>query len=378
MGHKEDIMKIDKLRLLAHNYVENFYTINDEEHDENMKWKAVQCFQDNFTFDCDNFSEMLKASFAECSILLDNAFVCPTHGMIQLAKYDEVATKELFMDLFADDGGDINVRQTRIVKFVDDANALLEKYAAGKWKYRQEFRSALFYLVFYKPGENYFYKASQSQPLLRYLEFGTELGSGKSFSLSEYYRQCDVVRNAISEDEELISMNKNRYNDSQRDVGDDLRILVFDLMYSGQVYGFYQYCDYSKAPSSKSSSKSKKDRQAQEFKEKTQELETLQNQLNNLLVEMDNIPDINLDGLTVSHRRFGEGVVSQNESYLNVKFEERESVFALPGALADGFLSVGNHELVGLAVKQGNSINQAKNLSNKIRTLEGYLSNLNY
>ncbi len=171
----------------------------------------------------------------------------------------------------------------------------------------------------------------------------------------------------------MINTNMKRYSDSQRDVGDNLHILVFDLMYSGQVYGLYPYENFTRSKASKSSARNIKERQAEEYKEKTKELEDLKNQLAELQAKLDAIPEIVLDGECVYHKKFGTGKVAQTGSYIIVTFDNKEAKFALPGAVADGFLTIQDQEKTDNAILQRDYIKQAKMLSYRIREIEAWL-----
>ena len=112
---------------------------------------------------------MFKESVSKTSNLINNHIVPPANGIIKLAERPEVAEeiRSSFRELFyTDDSGNIDQRQDRIERFSDSVNVLLDKYEPGKWKYRQDFRSVLFYLNLFAPGENYLYKATQAREFM--------------------------------------------------------------------------------------------------------------------------------------------------------------------------------------------------------------------
>ena len=75
--------------------------------------------------------------------------------------------------------------------------------------------------------------------------------------------------------------------------------------------------------------------------EKTRaELESLEEELVKAQIELDAIPEINLEGQNVKHRMFGKGLISkQTGSYIEVAFAEKTSKFILTTAFIGGFLS---------------------------------------
>ena len=219
-------MNIERLNGIIDSYIDQFDVLNNEEHFENMKWVAVYHYKNNFDINASDFYEMFKFAMSESSIIINNGTVQPVNGILKLIAHEPDTMRGLFAMLYEDDGGDLDKRQGRVERFVDEANKLLEKYERGKWKYKQDFRSVLAYLVFYKPEENYFYKSSQSQPFFRHLEYGEEIGYGQYFKLSRYYRMCDEVRDYLSTHDALIA----KHNERWRVVGnteDNLHILTY-------------------------------------------------------------------------------------------------------------------------------------------------------
>ncbi len=331
-------MNSERLNKLIGIYIDKFDMINNEEHDENMKWKAVYHFKNNFDIDAPNFYEMFKYAMSESSIIINNGTVQPVNGILKLISHEEDTMRGLFAMLFEDDGGDIDKRQDRIEHFVEESNKLLEKYERGKWKFKQDFRSALAYLMFYKPEENYFYKSSQCQPFFRYLEYGEEIGYGQYFKLSRYYRMCDEVRMALANHQELMDTHNTRWN-VVGNTEDDLHILTFDLIYCSIVYSFYEFDKYTRIIR-----KSKADIEQEELEaaieNKRTELESLEVDLTNEQNKLDAIPEINIEGQEVKHKMFGKGkVVKQNGTYIEVEFASKTSKFIITMAFINGFLS---------------------------------------
>lgn len=331
-------MNTNRLNNLIDIYIDKFDVINNDDHNENMKWKAIYHYKNNFDINAPDFYEMFKYAMSESSIIINNGTVQPVNGILKLITYDEDTVRNLFAMLYADDGGDLDNRQDRIERFVDEANKLLEKYERGKWKYKQDFRSVLLYLVFYKPEENYFYKSNQCKPFFRYLEYGEEIGYGQYFKLSRYYRMCDEVRSAIANHQELMDKHSQRWS-KVGNPEDDLHILTFDLIYCSIVYSFYEFDKYTRIIR-----KSKADIEQEQLEAsieiKRKELETLEGDLERERVGLDAIPEVNIEGQTVKHKMFGFGkVIKQNGSYIEVEFLSKTSKFIVTMAFVNGFLT---------------------------------------
>ena len=331
-------MNLQRLRKLIDIYIDKFEILTNNNCDENMKWRAMHHFKENFDLNAPDFYEMFKYAMSESSIIINNWTVQPINGILKLITHEEDTMRGLFAMLYEDDSGDLDKRQDKIEYFVEETNKLLEKYERGKWKYKQDFRSVLAYLAFYKPEENYLYKSSQCQPFFRYLEYGEEIGYGQYFKLSRYYRMCDEVRQAISEHQELIVTHNTRW-DKVQDPQDDLHILTFDIIYCSIVYNFYEFENYTKI-TRKSKSDLEQERLEVEIDNKRIELEELEAELTKAQTEFDEIPEINLEGQNVKHRMFGKGLVTkQTGSYIEVVFASKTSKFILTTAFIGGFLS---------------------------------------
>ena len=331
-------MNVERLNNLINTYIDNFNLINDDEHFENMKWRAIYHFKKHFDLHAANFYEMFKEAMSMSGIVINNGTVQPVNGILKLITHEEDTMRKLFAMLYEDDGGDLDKRQDKIKRFVDETTRLLDKYERGKWKYSQDFRSVLAYLTFYKPEENYLYKSSQCKPFFRYLEFDEELGHGDYFKLSRYYRMCDEVRYALSKHPDLMKKHETRW-DMVKNPQDDLHILTFDIIYCSIVYEFYEHQKYNKIIR-KSKFDLEQELLMEKIENKKNELDAMEIEFADAQTKLDEIPEINLEGQTVKHKVFGNGqVISQKGSYIEVAFASKTSKFGLTTSFADGFLS---------------------------------------
>ncbi len=240
-------MNTDRLNSIVNKYIAKADIINGFDNYEDSKWLALTNFQERFDIDAPDFAEMFKYAVSGSLKVIEDRTAQPTQGILEIAAHEPETARELFKELLADDNGDLKARQARINKFTDSANELLDKYAPGKWKLKQEFRSTLSFLALMKPAENYLYRASRSHAFLRYLEFD-EIGTGEDFDLEKYYEYCDVVREELAKNGELMQLNSSRWNSRIKDEGDDLHILVFDLMTAGKQFRLYPFPDYMRKP----------------------------------------------------------------------------------------------------------------------------------
>lgn len=154
-------MNIEKLREVIRKYEENYDYFNDQAHDEIFKWNAVQHFQNVWLAPKANersFPELFADARKKCSVLIDNAYVCPSSGVVKIAKKRPDEVEYLFRKvLLAPDGGDIDIRQDNVERFLDEMDRLCRETFPASFKYKQDRHAALCYLTLLKPDDNYIY-----------------------------------------------------------------------------------------------------------------------------------------------------------------------------------------------------------------------------
>lgn len=183
-------MNENNLQELVNRYESNYALFNNKEHDEIFKWRAVRHFHDTWFSDNkpDDFAALFKEAKKECSILIDNAQVSPTNGIVKLAEQFPKEVESLFRDvLFADDGGDIDLKQNHMEQFLDEIEKLRQKAFPQYYKYKQDRHAASCYMSFVDPEHNFIYRYSEAEELAKNIEFGMDIGSGESFKLRNYY-----------------------------------------------------------------------------------------------------------------------------------------------------------------------------------------------
>jgi len=361
-------MNKENVRKIIQTYCENFDFLNDAIHKEYYKWEAFKHFEDNWDIEAENFAEMFKESMRLTDNLINNSRVSPTNGIVKLAEREELSEiiREMFRELFADDGGDIKKRQFKIETFRDKVNALFDQYEPGKWKYNQEFRTVLFYLTMRFPNENYLYKATQAREFMYCSEFGEDFGSGKTFNLPAYYRMCNELVEEIKNSPELIALHKERLTDNMIN-NDDYHLLAFDIIYCTLTYGLYSGIAIKKRVKNQSA----KEKQEKIKNELQNSLESILEELNAALNEKANLTDTSVLGLKVIHKKFGEGTVTaQDGNIISVKYKIGEKSFSLPSAFTAGFLVCREQEVIELFHQQDRLDKKIKELRSKITSIK--------
>ena len=333
---------------LISNYIENFDFINNETNMEYYKWEAIKHFQENWDIDAPDFASMFKESVKASYNLINNRIVQPTNGIVKLAERPELTEtiRQMFKDLLADDGGDIDKRQDKIYAFLEKADELLNIHYKGSWKYAQDMRTVIFYLSFLEPEKNYMFKATQAREFMYCVEYGNDFGSGENFSLRKYYEMCDELVAAIKDTPELVELHQSRMTDSMWE-NDDYHILAYDIIYSAIVYNLYSNITIVKPNRNKTKAQSHEQALQEKREALASELATVNESLNVLLQNRATYDDFSAKGLEVSHKMFGNGiVVAHNGNMLSIKFGEQEKKFQMPQGFSNGFLKTESEEIM--------------------------------
>ena len=361
------------LNRLIDNYLKNFNTINDDNNQEYYKWEAFKHFKDIWDIEAEDFAGMFKEAVSKTSNLINNHIVQPANGIIKLAERTELTEeiRTLFRTLFyTDDGGDINKRQDRIEEFADSINDLLDKYEPGKWKYRQDLRSVLFYVNLFAPDKNYLFKATQAREFMYCVEYGDDFGTGQDFHLSKYYRMCDWLVEQIKSIPDLIKAHRDRITEKMYSE-DDYHILAFDIIYSGVVYNLYHGINIYRP--TKANAKEREEKARIEAAES--ELKELTGELEELLSERAAYDDFSAVGLKIEHRMFGSGTISsQQGGYITVSFPVGDKKFMLPTSFTAGFLRTNDAEITELLSTMSELDERISNVRAGIREIQRRLT----
>ena len=323
-------MNTINLHRLIDRYEENFYTLNDSEHNEIFKWKAAKRFRDVWFSEeakTMTFSEKFSAAKKEFSILMDNSYVSPSNGIVKIAEQDQDAVEKLFTDvLFADDGGDIVVRQNNMEKFLVEFDKLRARYYPQSFKFKQDRHSVSCYLAFYAPDENYIYRYRDAEDFAQNIEFGKDIGSGECFRLERYYEMCDMIVEALKEHPGLLEKHFTFLSDKcYRD--DSLHLLAFELMYCCRTYNYYSGMTHaSKKDSIKAFTEA--EARAKEAREKQEKIDALMAEIRELEHKTEVFSEISLLNVQVHQADHGVGVIiEQKVNKIKVKYSDCEKTY---------------------------------------------------
>ena len=316
-----------RLHQIFTNYIENFEIINDDNHNENYKWEIAYSFHNLMNTDAPDFAKRIKEAWTLSANLIDSNNRYCFSALVTCAEKDPEAVRELFKNLFADDGGNIDLRQNKILKFIDQANILTAKLHSDNGVFMNDQRSAMAYLFLYDPDNHYLYKASEARSFASCIEFYDDWGSGSNFKLHSYYRMCDKLVEEIKKSDALINTHRSRFYDKNNTKRTDMHpdnnyhILAFDIIYGApeERYNFYKGIPYKKITAE---SRRLYDERRKTAKELYSNLKQAQADAD-LLEEAKRYFKTNIvPGLHVKHKTFGNGKITEVDGdYVYISFE---------------------------------------------------------
>lgn len=347
------MMNQDRVRKIFENYIKKFEFINNPEMDENYKWRIAARFRDLMDPDAPDFEERIKEAWKVSSNLIDSSNRYCFSALVSCSEHEPESVRQLFEALFAEDNGDLTVRQRKILTFIEDANALTERLHSSNSMFMNDQRSAMAYLFLYDPDRHYLYKASEAGSFASCVEFYDDWGPGTDFRLDVYYRMCDQLVDAIRLCPELIETHRSRYigKDGSRIDGmhpdKNYHILAFDIIYGAPEfrYNFYEGIPFS---SITAQTRRLHQERAEKAKELHHALTEAQSQADLLKEAKEYFASFVKVGLPVRHKMFGEGVIEQvNGTNITVSFPSRgeNKKFIAASAFTGGFLTADVPEL---------------------------------
>lgn len=359
-------MNTENLQIIFRNYIDKFDLMNDPEHDETYKWEAIQHFQDHWDIDAEDFGAMFKKAVKATFNLINNSIVQPTNGIVELAKFETETVRDLFKVLYSDDQGDLDARQKRIDDFVSQSNLLLEKYAPGKWKFKQDTRTAIFYLNLKYPDDNFIYKASQTSAFSRCVEYGNEIGGGQSFKLKHYYFLCEWLVEELNKAPEILAIHRGRYT---RTIWPDenMHILAYDIIYCAVHYNLYLNTVIKPRDKKGQIDHAKQQRTL----DNELQLIEIQSQLDAVQEQLTQFEHLSFSNLEVQHKRFGEGkVITQKDAILTIQFPEGEKRLMLPDVFVNATMLTEDPEIIDHYLQMHELQKQEQQLKIQVQTLE--------
>lgn len=222
----------DKIRLknVLVEYKRRF--VREQWPNENFKWEAVKCFQDNWDVNADDFSGMLKKSLSKTDSLLASPNNFPAQMIIKFAEIVPEEVRSMFLVLF-DESMDV---YDRIDTFKQKSGVLLERYGSGAKHHYQKENPICTYLWLRYPDKYYVYKFREVKAV------SDELQSDYIFKTGDY---TNNIRNFLAfyneicaelqQDEELKNMLASQITETHYP-DTELRTLTMDVGFFIRTY----------------------------------------------------------------------------------------------------------------------------------------------
>ena len=339
-------------QIFAH-YIEKFEMINNKEHREYYKWQITKRFHEEMDSALNAPEEEFADKLKELKKLTENLIdsrTQPFGGIVKLAQKDPETVREMFRELYSDDGGDIGQRQKKVQSFLLKSNELLESHSLGGFMYKNDMHSVTGYLFFYDPDHNYLYKASHAQIFADCIGFYDDWGSGDTVDLSCYYRMCDQLAKAIKDSKELMATDASRFENgwgvdpSGLYADPEKHILAFDLIYCCSTYGLFDGISFERPKTKERQLRQERREKALQLYKELEEAEAQEKQLEEAKEYIDSIYSV---GAAVRYKTFLDsnsrnGIIKSNTGkIITVEFpDDGEKKLKLPDVLTKGFITV--------------------------------------
>lgn len=180
--------------------------------DERYKWEAISHFQRYWNLEAENFGEMFKQATEKTGNLLASGYAYPRTMILNFAKADDEAVRQMFCDLFYE-GSDL---AERVEAFQATAEVMRVKHDDGTWRNHYQNTNAIStYLWLRYPDKYYIYKYEMVRDMAWELEAEIKpKRNGSADTMLGGFRLYDEVCAAIQKDTELMELFHSALTDT--------------------------------------------------------------------------------------------------------------------------------------------------------------------
>lgn len=314
-------MNQKNLNDIFEHYIEKFEYINGPENGEIYKWQIANQFRsvmdEALASSDEEFPNKLYVAKKLSANIVDS-YLQPFYGLVKFAEKEPGTVREMFLELFKDDGGDLVNRQQRILHFLNSSHSLRDKYYKESYLYTDDYHSVTSYLALYDPHNNYILKQTQSRKFAECVEFYEDWGTGENVDLAVYYKMCDELVESIKKDAALMKTDASRF-DPKLGFGDlypdeAKHILAFDIIYCSTVYDLYSGISIVKRSAKERSLYEERKEKAKELKVQLDGVYAQKQRLDEACKAIETAFSI---GTEVEHFKQGTGTISEvGEGYV--------------------------------------------------------------
>lgn len=292
--------------------------------------------------------------------------------MVDYARKEPETVREMFRKLYAKEHMDTDAKQQLMDDFIASTEELRKKYNPDSRLYVNNQRSVMMYFFLRYPNSNFAYKASQAKSFADCVEFYDDWRPMTNFKLDIFNHMCEQLIEEMKADEALMETHKSRFENTTRKlyVDENLHILLFDIIFSLQVYNFYDGMTY--APITVQARKLYFERvsKAREF---SVTLEKAKSEMNILNEAKDYITSTIVDGLSVKHKKFGEGIIEECAgTVISVNFPSINETkkLGLAVAIGNGLLTLPSEEATNKIKEYTTVLNKEYQITTTLAKLE--------
>lgn len=201
-------MNTQKVRDIIKLYKQHFKFIHQQEI---YKWQAIKCFQSNWNLMAENFPQMLEASLALTKNLLDSGLYYPKRMLIKNAETNPEFVRQLFVS-FYDEEQDLI---TRVGNFKESIRQHSRKAFPTLKNDYQDLRAISVYLCLHYPDRYYFFKYELLKKIVQLVDYPYQPSRGNFENLLQYLTLCNIMREEILKDNELLELHKTRLTENE-------------------------------------------------------------------------------------------------------------------------------------------------------------------
>ncbi len=219
-------MNQQKVKEIIEVYKKNFHAISREEI---YKWRAVKRFQDNWNIDAEDFFEMLKNSLSSTGNLLASGNYFPHRMLLLNTEKAPEEVRNLFIELYKEEEEEDWVE--RITDFRNGSAALTKINFRNHMQHYQDVRAVLVYLTLRFPDIYFFYKYGMFEKFIEEVDYPYRPRVGATENLRIYFNVCELLREEIVKDNELLKLHKQRITENEF-FDKSFNILTQDVIYA--------------------------------------------------------------------------------------------------------------------------------------------------
>lgn len=325
-------------------------SLTDGETAENGVWEAINCFGTNWDIDAVDFPAMFAQATQQARAVMDTPALQPIGGMqaLMMRPTEVELVRECFRWLFNDDDGDLKKRQGRVEMFADQVNGRFRRCLPRMAKFTQTAGSAALYLSLLEPEDNYFFVPAEAKAWAAYFGYDEDFGTGAAFSLTQYYAMCDDLLNELPKYDELTRLHTERLKNTMHGINDQLHLLVYDIMHSAYVNGYYPK-GFSRTATAKERTKA--------VKQKAERAD--------------------LTGCEVTHKMFGVGkVLPSTDQFLVIDFNGQQKKFSTTTSMTSGYLTASDPAVMEQMQDYQAYTKEKDQLEKELKTMKSNLLNM--